>query len=237
MKALKPLITAHSGCNDTEDNSFEHIYSAINSSADIIEVDIDMSKDKVLVLSHDPFIYKNSGHFEKTSNVINNILRKNGVISLEEVLKDINMKIHLNLDLKSEDVIEPVITLLKKLNYTEKIIFSGCSSSWVMKLRELDDNYAIFLNSQEFEYLTKEDISIFNKTLIKIAIKTGAIGININYKLCNENLVYNAHLNGLFVQVWTVDRKEDMKKMIRMNVDGITTHYPSLLKLLKEVDE
>lgn len=226
------LITAHSGCNNTKENSFEHINSAIESNVDIIEIDIDISMDKILVLSHNPFIYQHSGHFEKTSNISSEVLKSNGIITLESVLKDINMTIPLNLDLKSEYVIESVIELLKKLNYTNNIIFTGCNSRWVTKLRSLSDEYGVFLNSQEFEILAKEEYNNFIKIFIKTAIKTGAIGLNLNYNLCNEELVYRAHLNGLFVQVWTIDKEEDMKKMIKMGVDGITTHNPLLLKRL-----
>ncbi|KLO24675.1 MULTISPECIES: glycerophosphodiester phosphodiesterase [unclassified Marinitoga] len=234
---MRILITAHSGCNNTKDNSFEHIYSAIKSNADVIEIDIDISIDRILVLSHDPFIYQYSGHFEKTSNISSEVLKSNGIITLESVLKRINMTIPLNLDLKSIEVIEPTIKLLKKLNYTDNIIFSGCNSNWVVKIRNLCDEYGVFLNSQEFENLAKENYKKFIKVFVKTAIKTGAIGLNLNYKLCSEELVYQAHLNGLFVQVWTLDKEEDMKKLIKMNVDGITTHNPLLLKKIGDFCE
>lgn len=231
------LITAHSGCNNTKENSFEHIYSAIESNVDIIEIDIDISNDNILVLSHDPFIFEKSGHFEKTSNISSEILKSNGIITLESVLKKINMTIPLNLDLKSIEVIEPTIKLLKRLNYTNNIIFSGCNSDWVTKIRSLSDEYGVFLNSQEFENLAKENYKNFIRTFIKTAIKTGAIGLNLNYRLCSKELVYQAHLNGLFVQAWTVDKEQDMKNLIKMNVDGITTHNPLLLKKVDDFCE
>ena len=51
---------------------------------------------------------------------------------------------------------------------------------------------------------------------------------NVIYK--NPEWVKQAHDLGLKVNVWTVDKIEDMKKLIDMGVDFITTNEPELLK-------
>ena len=50
-----------------------------------------------------------------------------------------------------------------------------------------------------------------------------------------SKIVEKAHSFGLKVVVWTPDSKSDMKKLIKKNVDGITTNRPDiLLSLLKK---
>ena len=45
-----------------------------------------------------------------------------------------------------------------------------------------------------------------------------------------------ARANGMSVNVWTVDKKEDMRKMVEVGVDYITTNRPEELRaLLKEM--
>ncbi|MDE6543919.1 MAG: glycerophosphodiester phosphodiesterase, partial [Muribaculaceae bacterium] len=51
---------------------------------------------------------------------------------------------------------------------------------------------------------------------------------NVIYK--NPEWVQQAHDLGMKVNVWTVDKVEDMKKLIDMNVDFITTNEPVLLQ-------
>ena len=48
-----PVITAHSGCEKTPANSIEHIKAALNSGAEMLEVDIRRAQGGGLFLSHD----------------------------------------------------------------------------------------------------------------------------------------------------------------------------------------
>ncbi len=49
-------------------------------------------------------------------------------------------------------------------------------------------------------------------------------------KSINSDIVEQAHTHGLYVLVWTVNNRQDMKRMIKMNVDGIITDRPDILK-------
>ncbi len=54
-------------------------------------------------------------------------------------------------------------------------------------------------------------------------------------KVVNRKMVLEAHRKNLAVHVWTVNDKEQMKRLIAVGVDGIMTDYPGLLlELLKE---
>ena len=48
MKGI--MITAHSGCDGTPDNSMEHILKAIELGADCIEIDVNMGSRSPLYL-------------------------------------------------------------------------------------------------------------------------------------------------------------------------------------------
>lgn len=52
--------------------------------------------------------------------------------------------------------------------------------------------------------------------------------ISPNYKLVTSDFVSNAHKHGLKVIPWTVNNTEDIKKLIKLNVDGIISDYPNL---------
>lgn len=54
-------------------------------------------------------------------------------------------------------------------------------------------------------------------------------------KIMTLDFIEAAHSQGMAVHVWIVNRKEDMKRLIAMGVDGIITDYPDRLQeVLKE---
>ncbi|HEY4800571.1 MAG TPA: glycerophosphodiester phosphodiesterase family protein, partial [Bacteroidia bacterium] len=54
------------------------------------------------------------------------------------------------------------------------------------------------------------------------------------FKLVNQPLVDYLHSKQIKLVPWTINNKEEMKKLIGLNVDGIITDYPdSLISLLK----
>ena len=65
---------------------------------------------------------------------------------------------------------------------------------------------------------------------------TGASLIGVNKDLLTPPLIAEAHRRGLKVEVWTVDNPDEMSKFIDLNVDGITTNRPDLLKSLLAFD-
>lgn len=53
------------------------------------------------------------------------------------------------------------------------------------------------------------------------------------YKMLNKEIIAHLHKKGVKVIPWTVNDVEEMKKLLRWNVDGIITDYPNIAKLLK----
>ena len=47
------MITAHSGCDGTPENSLEFLRTALQSEADAVEVDVRKNGEGKLILSHD----------------------------------------------------------------------------------------------------------------------------------------------------------------------------------------
>lgn len=55
------------------------------------------------------------------------------------------------------------------------------------------------------------------------------------FKLLSREVIENMHSKGIKVIPWTVNEKEDMRKMIEIGVDGIITDYPNFIEeLMKE---
>jgi len=57
---------------------------------------------------------------------------------------------------------------------------------------------------------------------------------NPNFALVNRDLLEEAHERGLKVFPWTVQKKDKMKELQKMGVDGIITDYPDRLEEVME---
>jgi len=105
-------------------------------------------------------------------------------------------------------------------NRTHVLSFSADS---LRKIKELDASVpTIFLVAKS------------NENPVQATLDIPADELGILHTLATPALVEEAHRSGILISVWTVDRPEDMKRMISMGVDRITSNYPDrLIQLLR----
>ena len=202
-------VTAHTGCEETVDNSLDSIRKGYESGADIVEFDLNFTSNGEAVLSHDE--------------------PHSGCVTLDEAFSLIaelpDLKV--NVDCKSVANPKVVTELAQKHGISDRIFYTGIGEEDINVVREQTPDVAYWLNF---------DIDVEKKTdeeyLLSLAKKTrevGAVGININYKTCSKELVDVFHSEGLMVSIWTVNKKFDMIKTVPFGADNITTRQPSQL--------
>jgi len=121
----------------------------------------------------------------------------------------------INLDMKETAHVARMAELVAQHGLQERAFMTGLFKTGCAALRDCGLPY----------YLNAADPAA--------AGALGALGINISYRLCTKKLVQRTHEHGLLVSVWTVNRRQAMRKMLRMGVDNITTRKPdALLELL-----
>jgi len=240
-----PLITAHEGCEDSPGNTTASVQTGIDAKADIIEVDVRSTNDKIAILSHNSFIETNSNEklaigdlnlsdllkIEKENKIIFNHA-EGKITRLEEIFNLIrkNNKI-LNLDVKDDKSIEPMVHAVKNANMLDYVIISGCERIRASYLKKNYPEFQVLFNVGEtLSDLIDIDYNSAVKTVCRYATQAGCCGINIPYQFCTEELVNYAHLRFLPVSVWTIDDIAKMNKYIQMGVYSITTKKPKELR-------
>ncbi len=201
--------TAHTGCMRTEDNSLESIEAAMNSGADIIEIDLNFNENGEPVLAHDA--------------------PKGGEVTLDEAFERIYVKkqLKINIDIKSTAALEKVKPLAEKYGLVDRIFFTGVNDEFLDDVRSNGGGVRYYLNvdveperKQTPEYL---------ESLVKKVKDSGAIGINFNKDNATKELVDTFRANGLLVSIWTVDSEADMYRILSYAPDNITTRNPDKL--------
>lgn len=208
LKNGKTIITAHSGCEKTAPNSREHILAAIASGAEMIEFDVRMI-DGTLLLSHD--------EPEDPSSCV----------TLEECFAMLapEENLHMNIDVKTEGLIKPVMELAEKFALVGRIIFTGaCNDDRAFALGLGADVWRSMWPGQEIA-----DGIEANK-------KDGSPYLNVAYCMITEENDKTLRENGFGFSAWTVDKEYFLRLFLRMGISNITTRNPVLaMRLRKEI--
>ena len=230
-------VTAHRGASvKYPENTMAAFKGAKELSADWIELDVQQTKDRELIILHDTNLKRTTGLNKNTWDATLEEVRsldagsffseefKGEVIpTLEEVLifaKNNNIK--LNIELKPTghevDFEKSVVDLIKKYNLEE----SSVITSQVYEVLENIKNYA-------------KDV----KTVYVMSLAYGDIlelecadNFSIEASSINKPLVKKIHNAGKEVYAWTVNTNESINEMINLNVDNIITDNITLAKNL-----
>ena len=222
-------MIGHRGASALEpENTIPSFKRAASVGAWGVEADIYVLKDGNIVVFHDADV-------ERMTNGIGEIKDMN-LIEVKSLKIDNgnNIKSYTNLKIPTLDeylnccvvnklvpVIEfkevtvesvkGIIDKIKQYNLEDNTIIISTSYEWIKYIREYSDKI-------HFQYLS--DITIENINLLK---QYGNYGIDIKLDNITKAKVDLAHLNGAKVNVWTVNSTKDIKNLIDMGVDMITS--------------
>ncbi len=118
------------------------------------------------------------------------------------------------LELKNEfspEDIGRIVEEIRGLGYLEQVTFISFALNNMIRLREL-------LPQQELYYLTVE----YNQEILE-ALKSHRLNLDIYYKALTKEIVEELHGEGILVNCWTCDDKEEAERLVSWGVDFITT--------------
>ena len=147
------IVVAHRGdWRNFPENSLEGIESAINMGVDVVELDIQRTKDGVFILMHDYNLERTTTGKGNVSDVdweyVSKLNLKNGcgitteqkVPTLEQALQLCKDRVMINLD-KADSFIEEIFPLLEKTNTTSQVIMKGKLSA-----QQVKEKFGTYLN-------------------------------------------------------------------------------------------
>ena len=108
--------------------------------------------------------------------------------------------------------IRRMVEEIRSLGYLEQVVFISFFLDNMIFLREL-------LPGQELYYLTNE----YNAG-IREALKQYRLGLDVYYKALTKEVVEELHRDGIPVNCWTCDNREDAERLAGWGVDFITTN-------------
>lgn len=240
---MKTKIWAHRGASGyAPENTMEAFRMAHHMKADGIELDIHMTKDGRVVVSHDETIdrcsngtgriidmtfkelqsYDFSNHLPEYANV--------KIPSLEEVLYYIkNTSMTVNIEIKSgmvnyKGIEEKALSLVEKLGLKKRVIFSSFNHYSLLHIKQIEKTIPIGLLYSE---------AIVDPYIYAEYLKAEAIH-PFYYTLALPGIVANCHKKGILVNPWTVNTAEHLAWMFKIGVDAVITNYPDVALSVKK---
>jgi glycerophosphoryl diester phosphodiesterase len=221
-----PLVIAHRGDSSRAlENSLEAVRLALSLPADMVEVDVRMSRDNQLYVIHDKDTARTAApniDIERSeSGEIAPVKLKNGepIPTLKDVLNLISGKVGLNLEIKSDGAGGLAAAHLSGLGYRGQVLISSFKEREVIDARRVAPNLTF---SEIFDDFTLQDLK-------KYAAKGYGV-VSLKRSAATRELMDACHNRKIKVYVWTVDDDEEMRKFIEWGADGIYTNRPAALK-------
>jgi len=225
------LVIGHRGAmgHDTE-NTLASIQKAMDLGVDMIEIDVFNVKSGQTVVFHDETLERltNAGgniedwtYFELRKVIVNG---GHKIPTLQEVLKLIDHKVKLNIELKGAGTTTRVNFItdyyIKERGWKlEDFLISSFKWDELEAMRAINPDIPIAV-------LTEKD----PVEAIPMAKKLNAVAINPYFK--NLNAENNSKIKeaGFKIYTWTVNDPQDIIAMKRLGVDGIITNYPERVR-------
>lgn len=225
----KMLSIGHRGAKGyIAENTLESINMAIELNVDGVEIDVFKCLSGELVLFHDKNLKKLTGKSGKIENLTINDLEKYLVLgkykipTLKDVLEKIKNPLLVNIELKGSGAAESTSKIIEdfsKRTLWKKENFIVSSFNWdeLKKFRSINTDIAIGILLDKLGNINEA---------IQFGKNINAQSIHPNYRMLNEGTVEKIKKNGFKIYTWTVNNKEDISFMQKLNVDGVISDYP-----------
>ena len=227
-KINKMLKIGHRGAKGHEsENTLISFQKALNMQVDGIELDVHLSADGELMVIHDEtidrttngkgFVNKLSLRELKTFQIDD----KHQIPMLKEVFDLVNQGCFINIELKSYDAAEKVVSLIEKYvtkkgwKY-DRFLVSSFDWNALQQVRFLNEEIPIGV-------LTETDLDL----ALAFAKFIQAKSIHPYFHLLTKENTAKIQEKGIQVYPWTINEIEDIQKIKAFNVNGIITDFPN----------
>lgn len=231
MQEKKPLVIGHRGAMGHEtENTIASVQKALDLGVDMIEIDVFNIASGETVVFHDENVEEltNGGGKIEDYNIggVKQLILDGGhsIPLLQDVLKTIQNKVRLNIELKGLGTADRVNFItgvyIERFGWSkENFIISSFAWDELRDIREKNSDIPIAI-------LTEED----PLDAIAIAKELNAEAINPDFSTLTQENVNAIKKAGFKIYTWTVNEAEDIERMKAFGVDGIITNYPERIQ-------
>jgi glycerophosphoryl diester phosphodiesterase len=238
-------IAHRGGGSLAPENSLEGIELAIGYGVEMVEVDVRRTSDSALVLSHDPAQHGSGLPIAGTTLAA---LRERGpVLTLDDALDAVRGRVRLNLDIKQPDIAGQLLRTLRDRGAngntviscldTQCLAYFAAEEPAIPRFFSYPPDYGGASTKQWLTPAVNAAVALMRMSmhlrLRGMLRPLPGTGATIYSPLISKRLVALARAMEIDLYTWTVDDEGEMRRLVALGVDGITSNRPDLLASLK----
>ncbi|WP_394619296.1 glycerophosphodiester phosphodiesterase [Lentzea sp. JNUCC 0626] len=235
----RPRAFAHRGWHVGDlagmENSLSSFRRAVQEGYRYIETDVHATADGHVVVHHDDTLDRTTdaqglvAALPWTEVSRARVGGREPVARLADVLEELPGTFF-NIDVKSEQAVDPIITLLRRTNALHRVCLASFSDARLARLRKIagpalltsmGPRSAAALWAARRVPLAGAAV---RGQVAQVPVSRGALHI------VDHRFVQAAHRRSLEVHVWTIDDAADMRALLDLGVDGLVTDRPEVLR-------
>lgn len=235
-----PIVTAHRGYSAAApENTLPAFQLAIDHGCERAELDVQMTKDGIAMVTHDANLRRCAGRNENIYDLTYDEVRRldagrwfgqkytgTQVPTLEEVLDQCKGRIQLNIEIKpnaaTPELEAETVRIIYEKGFEHDCVITSQSYNTLCKVKELapeiQTGYILALGVGSYYDLPAADFFSVESTFI------------------TPGMVQQIHLRGKTISAWTVNRQEDASDLLSLGVDDIITDKPEIVQQLMNAD-
>lgn len=232
-------IVAHRGASkDAPENTISSIALAIEQGADVVEFDIQLTKDHVIVLMHD-YTLRRTTDFRTTTRLdslnyadiaqldagswFSDEFTGEKIPTLIEVLAFIDGRMRIFIDIKTNSSIldEQLVQTLEIFNMVDKSVVLSKNRSQLARIKALNPDIKTLLLISSF---------YGDQTLLANDPVVDYYGLEQRFVVNSLGMIKDLQSKGKKVYAWTVTETNDMERMMRFGLDGMITARPYIAR-------
>jgi glycerophosphoryl diester phosphodiesterase len=234
-----PLVVAHRGASGiAPENTVAAFRRAISQGADMVELDIRMTKDFHIVVHHDRDIRRTTGGRGAIWDLTLQQLRTydagvwfhqrfagQQIPTLRQVLELIPPHMGINIEAKTDGdprrrlaFEEVCILIIMEKKAEERVIVSSFDHRFLERMHKLHPGIRTGSLSMPIRDARKKPSSL--------ARKLGTSAFICSRTMLRHEAVKDAHARGLLVGSYVINTREHLREALDLGVDAVVTDYP-----------
>jgi len=240
---MSALNFAHRGASyHAPENTLSAFRLARDMGADGIELDVQLSRDGSLVVMHDATVDRTTNGSGAVAQLTLADLKRldagswfspdftgERIPTLDEVFDAVGQDLLLNLELKAAGVEstgleEAVVSCIVEYGVEEQVLISSFNPLALQRVRQIHPQLRLALLYGSTLHEAKREHWV--QRLHPLT------ALHPEYHLVDEAHLAWARAHHCRVNAWTVDDPEEMRRLLALEVDGLITDRPDLLRAL-----
>jgi len=229
-------ILAHRGLvsEKVPENTIKAFEDALACGADVLETDIQCSKDGVAIIFHDDDFLRMAGLASKVNDLNWSEIMQidigfgNRVPSLEQALTEFPSA-RFNLDVKSNAAIRATADVINKSRAQDRVLVSSFSESRRRKaVRAVSGKIPTSAGISRVLAIYIASLIGFNWLVHNLSKNITALQLPVQksfLKFDSPRFISSVKKSNLQLHYWTINDFIEMKRLIRAGADGIVTDY------------